>query len=290
MAKLKQALGRGLSALIPDGEDEPSGRIAEIEVARIRPNPFQPREDFASQEIQDLAASIKENGLLQPVVVRKQGTHYEVIYGERRLRAFKALRKARIPALIRDNTTDNNMLSMALIENLQRRDLNDVEVAKAYDALLTRCGHTHESLAKHLGKSRTAISNMLRLLKLPRQVQSRLAAGAISMGHARALLSLNDPSQIIELCREIERNGLSVRDAERLTKNPSPATSKKASPGSPAKKAGGRKDPDVDKMEERLRYALGTAVRIQAKSGKGKIEIEFYSGDDLNRVCGLLLR
>jgi len=167
MAKTKQALGRGLSALIPDMDPDPKGNFIEIEVTSIEPNPFQPRKHFTKEEIQELASSVEEHGLLQPIVVRKNGTGYNVIYGERRLRAFKILKRERISAKILDAVTDTDMISMAIIENIQRQDLNEIEEAEGFQTLLTKCDFSHEELSKKLSKSRSMITNSLRLLKLP---------------------------------------------------------------------------------------------------------------------------
>lgn len=290
MAKTKQALGRGLTALIPEVEEETGNNVIEIETSRIIPNPYQPREEFAEEEIQELAASIKENGLLQPIVVCKNDDTYEIIYGERRFRAFKKLGNTTIPAIVKDSISDIQKLSMALVENIQRQNLNEIEEAKAYEALLTKCGFTHEKLAQYVGKSRTAVTNALRLLKLPEPVQKKLLEKQITMGHARALLSIEQPAEIESICSKIIEEGYSVRQTEELVRKGIPVSSKPSSGGRKTKESQPLPDPNIEEMCEQLRYALGTQVRIFNRNNKGKIEIEYYNESDLDRIYTVLLK
>lgn len=290
MAKSKQALGRGLSALIPEIDEVSGDNIVELELERISPNPFQPRKEFTKEEIQELADSIDENGLLQPIVVRKKDDKYEIVYGERRLRAFLELKRTHISAIIKDSVDDADMLLMALVENIQRQNLNEIEEAKAYEALIAKRGFTHEKLAERLGKTRTVVTNIIRLLKLPEAVQKSLISKEISMGHARALLTLENADEIEFLCKEIVKNGYTVRDVENLVKRKdSPGTKPSTAAKSTATKAT-KEDPNIEEMTEKMRYALGTQVHITYKNGKGKIEIEYYSNEDLTRIQNILLK
>lgn len=292
----RQVLGRGLSNLIPveptSNDPQASGSI-EIERLSIVANPFQPRLDFDDTEIDGLAESIAAQGLLQPVVVRKKVEGgYEIISGERRFRAMTKLGWDRIPCIVKTQVTDREMLEMALVENIQRENLNEIETALAYQQLLLECGLSHEELSKQVGKSRSAISNALRLLKLPVQIQQMLRRGELSMGHARSLLGLEDPKQQRDLADEIIEKNLSVREIEqrvqRIKGIRDPATAPKKIQPTPTKSL----DPDIVQLLERLQYRFGTAVKISNSSDdgqKGKIEIHYHSGEDLTRICDLLL-
>lgn len=202
--KTRQALGRGLSSLIPvlDGEKISDTDILDVAIDEIMPNPFQPRKDFNREEIESLADSIKSQGLLQPVVLRKRAGRYEIISGERRLRAMKHIGEKSIPAIVKEKISDGKMLEMALVENIQREDLNDIELAKSYQRLLFECGLSHKDLSEHIGKSRSAITNTLRLLKLPEKIQTLTREGKISSGHARALFGDKRQAGTVCTCKE----------------------------------------------------------------------------------------
>ncbi len=289
MAKNKQVLGRGLNALIPESEENiTASGMNEIEIALIVPNPFQPRRTFVEAEIRELAASIRENGLLQPIVVRKKDDRFELIYGERRFRAFKELGRDRIPALVRDSLSDLDMLSMALVENIQRQNLNEIEEARAYQALIEQCNISHQDVAERVGKSRTAVTNSLRLLRLPEPIQNALIEDRISMGHARALLSVEDTAEMERLCRSIIDRHLSVREIEEALRGSAPESVERK-PKSPKAPVESLADPNIEQIREDLQYRLGTQINIQDRQGQGRIEIEFFSYDDLNRIHRALI-
>lgn len=287
----RRALGRGLSNLIPISQTvetvESGDEIQNLSIASIRPNPFQPRLDFDEEEIQGLAESIENQGLLQPVVVRKKDDGYEIISGERRFRAFNYLKRETIPCLIKDKVTDREMLELALVENIQREQLNEIEKAIAYQKLLLECNYTHEQLSKQVGKSRSVISNSLRLLNLPEKIQQLLRKDEISMGHARALLSIENENEQLELSEKIVKDNLSVRDIEKVTQN-SKENKKEISPVS--KKEPVVLDPDIANLLERLQYKFGTSVSLKSHtSDNGKLEIQYFSQSDLVRIVDLLL-
>lgn len=287
--KTRQALGRGLSSLIPvyDPDVGDESDILSVDIDSIMPNPFQPRKNFNEEEIGSLAESIRSQGLLQPIVLRKKGGKYEVISGERRLRAIRHIGEKRIPAIVKEKISDGKMLEMALVENIQREDLNDIELAKSYQRLLVDCGLSHKDLSERIGKSRSAITNTIRLLKLPEKIQSLIQEGAISPGHARALLSVKDRQTQLALAKKIVSQELTVRDIEHITQ-PKAKREKARGKGSLAPYAG-KVDPDIRNQEDRLRYLFGTDVRIKTGSGsKGKIEISYYSREDLNRILDIL--
>lgn len=282
--KTRQALGRGLSSLIPvlDGEKISDTDILDVDIDEIMPNPFQPRKDFNREEIESLADSIKSQGLLQPVVLRKRAGRYEIISGERRRRAMKHIGEKSIPAIIKEKISDGKMLEMALVENIQREDLNDIELAKSYQRLLFECGLSHKDLSEHIGKSRSAITNTLRLLKLPEKIQTLTREGKISSGHARALLAIKDKQAQYALVKKIISKGLTVRDIENLTQV-------KIKRGKTKAKAGKHTDPDIQHQEDQLRYLFGTDVKIKIGRGyKGRIEIQYYSREDLNRILNIM--
>jgi len=292
MAK-RQALGKGLGALIP-GADETGGNgaeqaadstqsIVDVPIDSVEPNPHQPRERFDEASVDELADSIRNKGLLQPINVRRWGSGYQLIAGERRLRASRIAGLEHIPALVVDVSSDEEMMELSLIENIQRENLNPIEEARAYRSLVEECFLTQEEVADRVSKNRSTITNTLRLLSLPDVVRDALEAGDISMGHARALLGLDDDDARILLCRDIVTGGLSVRRVEALVK----AARDGEKPSEPRTRKPTR-DPLVADAEEQLRRHLGTAVRINQKGKVGRIEIEFYSTDDLNRILELL--
>lgn len=282
-------LGRGLSALIPDLSTEraennnaKAGSILEIEVSRIVANPFQPRTDFAPQALAELKQSISENGLVTPVTVRPYNNGYQLIAGERRFRAVQELGYERIPAYVLEVQDDRQMMEMALIENVQRENLNPIEEALGYQRLIDECSLTQEVVAQKVGKDRVTIANSLRLLKLPEKVQESLRKSELSAGHARALLGLPERTQQVELWKAILKNGLSVRQVEKLVQRaakPKNAAKKKVSPTAPYA---------VREAEDKLRRIFGTQVRILLQGKGGKIELEFYSDNDLERLLELM--
>jgi ParB family chromosome partitioning protein len=297
VATKRKALGRGLANLIPTGpteaEGNDGGEIHLVDVNAIDPNPYQPRKDFDESEIAGLAESIKNQGLLQPVVLRKKGIRYEIISGERRFRAFQHLRRDTVPCYVRGNVSDNEMLELALVENIQREELNEIEKAIAYKKLLEQCGYTHDALAQKVGKSRAVVSNAMRLLNLPPDVQEMVRKNQISMGHARAVLAIEGAAAQREAARRILQDSLTVRDVENFVKTEkggSGGDRAKPSATAPASEAGDSEDPNVAHVLEQLRYRFGTPVRLKsAGDGKGRLEIEYFSEDDLARLFDILL-
>ncbi|WP_118134180.1 ParB/RepB/Spo0J family partition protein [Oceanicella sp. SM1341] len=290
----KRALGRGLSALLADvnategtpSPAAPKSAEASLPVDRIRPNPDQPRRDFGETELAELAASIREKGVLQPIIVRpdpEKDGHFQIVAGERRWRAAQRAQIHEIPALVRP-LSDNEVLEFGIIENIQRADLNPVEEAMGYRQLMDRFGHTQEKLSEAMGKSRSHIANLLRLLNLPEDVLRWLREGKLSAGHARALIPCPDPSA---LAAEVIRKGLSVRETERLAKaaaNPVPER--------PKKPAGLEKDADTRLLESDLTAQIGLKVSIAHKSeaGGGEVKIAYRNLEELDGLCQLLSR
>ena len=283
--KQRKALGRGLSALLPQkptslpadsAERLPSGpQVLSILIADIQPNPLQPRSVFDAARLEELANSIETNGIIQPVLVRRKGASYELIAGERRLRAAKLAGLVEVPALVQDYA-DDRILEIALIENIQREDLNPMETAHALERLQTEMHLSHEEIAARTGKDRTTITNMIRLLRLPREVQLLVAERRLSMGHARALLGLTTPELQTQLGEKAAAQGFSVRQVERLVK-------KVNEPREPKEEA--LRDPNVKAAVGELESVLGTRVRIVEKTEeRGRIEIEYYSQSELQRL------
>lgn len=276
-------LGRGLDALIPSDIQQDDG-LALIAIEKIKPNKSQPRKNFDEKFISELANSIKEKGLLQPLIVRKAGKEYEIIAGERRWMASQKAGLKKIPVIVKD-VKDNELIELALIENLQREDLNPIEEAEAYEKLIRDFGLTHEQISNRIGKDRSTISNQIRLLKLTYEAKSALIKRTISTGHARALLSLENPEEINQLLNTIIRKKLSVRQAEQLAKLGIQDKSKTSTLST-------EKSQPVDKfiysIEDELKKSLGTKVKINGKADKGRIEIEYYSKEELDRLIGIL--
>jgi len=276
----RPALGKGLSALIPDLPEAPRTAPFEVDVDRLAPNTFQPRATPDQGQLEELAKSIRSNGVIQPIVVRKIGDRFEIIAGERRWRAAQLAGLARVPIVVRDVAAgqERSLLEMALIENIQREDLNPIEQALAYRRLTDDFQLTQEDVAGAVGKDRTSIANHLRLLRLPDEVRADVAAGTLSMGHARALLSLPTEADQRRVARDVIARGLSVRETESLAK--------KIADGSTPAPAAAPKPVDVHTRaaEERLRLALGTRVRIVRKGKAGRIEIDFGSEEELIRI------
>lgn len=274
----KGGLGKGLSALIPEkrakearGETE----VVQLEVAQLKPHRHQPRETFDPIRLEELKASIETKGLIQPVLVRATDGGYELICGERRVRAARELGMETIPAVVRQ-VNDSEALELSLIENLQREDLNPIEEATAYQRLIEEFGLGQDELAEILGRDRSSISNTLRLLKLPKPVQDRISQGEISPGHAMAILSLRSAAMQVKLCERIIAKGLSVRATEQLVKAKTPS------------KRAARFDPEIIAFQEELQRILGTKVRIRPGRRGGRIEIEYYSDEDLERILEAL--
>jgi ParB family chromosome partitioning protein len=276
MAEKRPALGRGLSALIPDAVIAPvAERPSEVDLDRLRPNRFQPRTGLDDARLDELARSIRANGVIQPIVVRRAGDGYEIVAGERRWRAAQRAGLLRVPVIVRD-VPDDKLLQVALIENIQRDDLNALEEARAYKRLADEFRLTQDAIAEAVGKDRSSVANYLRLLRLPEEVLNDLAAGSLSMGHARALLSLADAGAQRQAAREVVTRGLSVRDTELLVKRiESPPK---------ARKAPAPNDANTRAAEERMRFVLGTRVQIVRKGKAGRIEIDFASEEELNRI------
>lgn len=274
-------LGKGLRALIPDippeETDERAGSIQEIEVQKIRPNPFQPRGNFDEAALAELRNSIAEKGIIQPITVRRKDDGYELISGERRLRAVMQLEVERIPAYVLDVESDEEMLELSLIENIQREDLNPIDVARAYQRLMTECNLTQEQVSQRVGKERSTVANFLRLLKLPEPIQQSLIRGEINMGHGRALVAVEDKKLQMEIWEKAVKGNLSVRQVEKLAK--------KVTGSETARK---RKEPEkpffIVEAENKLRGVLGTQVKIKHGKKGGRIEIEYYSDDELERI------
>jgi ParB family chromosome partitioning protein len=284
MVEKRPALGRGLSALIPDAAAPiqapppiPTGRPVDVDIDRLQPNSFQPRVHMDDQRMEELAQSIRANGVIQPIVARRSGDKYEIVAGERRWRAAQRVGMLRVPVVVRD-VPDEKLLEVALIENLQREDLNAVEEARAYHRLSTEFQMTQEQIASAVGKERSTIANVLRLLKLPDDVLTQLSRGDLTMGHARALLGVEDAAALRRAAREIVDRRLSVRDTELLVRRLTTASRKEAAPT----------DANTRVAEEKLRFSLGTRVRIQRRGAGGRIEIEFKDEDELNRLYELL--
>lgn len=282
----RKALGKGLSALLPvrtppvqtTSEPAPASRntVAQVPITSIGPNPLQPRTVFDAARIHELANSIEANGIIQPLIVRRKGDRYELIAGERRLRAAKIANLDHVPAIVQDYA-DDRLLEIALVENIQREDLNPIETAQALERLAREMNLSHEEIASRTGKDRTTITNLIRLLRLPQGVQLLLAERRLSMGHARALLGLPTPELQTQLAEKTAAQGFSVRQVERLVQ-------KVNEPREPAENAL-QQDPNVKAAVAELESTLGTRVRIVEKTDqRGRIEIEYYSQDELNRL------
>jgi ParB family chromosome partitioning protein len=321
----KPALGKGLNALLPEEKDEQTseekgkeadetegqsqlyqfedgtrllGRVAEVAVDRISPNPYQPRQEFNEETLDELAASIEQIGIIQPITVRALGDgEFEVISGERRLRAARRAGMEHLPAFIRKADSEE-MLEMALVENVQREELNPIEIALGYQRLVEECGLTQEEVAERVSKSRATVSNFLRLLRLPPRIQAALRDKKVSMGHARALISMDDEEAQVALLEETIEEDLSVREVERRVRNwhdeedaSEVAEEEPAEPESPSPEpVPDRSDLQLEEMRSKLRSRLGTQVQIQhRKDGEGTIEVAYYSEEDLERLLELMM-
>lgn len=281
----KKGLGKGLGALFPSENGTPSGGITEVGVSDIQFNPFQPREAIDDAKFQELVASVHVHGIIQPIVVRtRENGTYELVAGERRLRAARKVGLARIPAVVRI-LSDEQSLQMALIENIQREDISSIDAAVAYRRLADEFGMSQEDIATGVGKSRSSIANTMRLLALPGDVKRMLMAGKLTEGHARAILAIDSPNDQVEAAHRIVDSGLSVREAERLAKGMiEPQHTVPVS----RETIRSEKDPNLLEAEARLREVLGTKTSIVKWKDRGRIEIEFYSDDDLERILNML--
>ncbi len=271
----KRGLGRGLGALIP-GAEAPQATAQEIPLEEIESNPFQPRRHFAGAALEDLAATIKTHGVLTPIVVRRGPAGFQIIAGERRVRAAKLAGLAAIPAIIKD-ASDGQALEMALVENLQREDLNPLESAEAYQRLTEEFGLTQEEIAGRVGRDRSSVANALRLLRLPIRIRDDIAAGTLTEGHARALLGMEKPSDQIRLRDVVVKKGLSVRETEALVR-------RWRGNGAAVPKRAPAQDPNLSALEDQLRAALGTKVRIVREGAGGMVHVSFFSADELTRI------
>jgi len=284
----RKALGRGLSALIPQKQQPsqisppPSTGALSLPLDQIQPNPLQPRDVFDPERLSELAQSIRENGIIQPIIVRRAGEGYQLIAGERRWRAAKLAMLSHVPAVIQD-FADDRLMEITLIENIQREDLNPIEVAHAFDRLNKEFHLSHDQIAQRTGKDRSTITNLLRLLKLPGDIQALLAGRRLSMGHARALLGLPTPELQLEVAQRIASEGLSVRQVERLVQ-------KMTEPREPKPAAEIPLDANTRAALQELERVLGTRVRIVQKSeNRGRIEIEYYSVEELTRLYEVIV-
>lgn len=275
----KRALGKGLSALIPTMEEGRENResVLNIPISKIKTNKYQPRIEFNKEKLADLISSIKEKGVVQPVLVRKAGDGYELIAGERRLRAVSSLGVDTIPAIVK-NVADIDMLELSLIENIQREELNPMEEASAFQKFIDDFNFTQEKIAKAIGKDRSTVANTLRLLALPKKIQEYVSKGDVSAGHAKAMLSLDAETDQLRVCNLVVKKGLSVRETESLVKRRA-AGEKREAP---------KKDHGLNDIEGQLQHVLGTRVRIFHGKKRGRIMIEYYSNEDLNRILDIL--
>ena len=279
---IKRGLGKGLEALIPKTEHKVEGFVIEIDIESLTPSLFQPRKNFDREKMEELKGSIKKHGIIQPIVVRKIANGYETVAGERRLKAAKEIGLKKIPAIIKSINNEKS-LEIALVENIQREDLNPVEQANAFKRLIDEFKLTQQELAEATGKSRALVTNTIRLLKLNPDIQKNISEGKISFGHAKLLLSIEDEEVQKAVCDRIIANDLSVRDTERLIKNIEKVQKKQFK----VKNITIERFPEV---EGKLRDILGTKISILYDGKKGNISIEFYSKEDLRRIAGLLLK
>jgi ParB family chromosome partitioning protein len=289
MNNKNRGLGKGLGALIPElaEENQPTEAQFEVNIDDIQTNPYQPRKEFIDDKLNELAESIKIHGIIQPLLVREMGDKFQLIAGERRLRAAKLVGLTQVPVVVKE-MTDQAMMEVALVENLQREDLNPIEEADAYQRLIDEFQLTQDEIAKKVGKSRPAIANTLRLLNLPVEIRTDLAKGTLTMGHARTLLSLKTPEEQKRVWSQIQVQEMSVRETEefirQLNSPPVSRETKKTSVKVPI-----RKDPNITEMEDELQQLFGTKVIIHQSGNGGKIEIDYYDGEDFERICEKLI-
>lgn len=278
---MSKRLGKGLDALFPTLAVDESEKVIELDLKQIRPNPYQPRKNFDQSKIEELSQSIQEHGLIQPIIVRKVLRGYEIIAGERRFRATQLAKLTTIPAVVRD-MNERQVMEVAIIENLQREDLNVMEIAEAYQKLMTEFDLTQEELAFKVGKSRPHVANFLRLLQLPSIIQEYVSRGTLSMGHARAILGLKDQQHMITVAKKSIEEEWSVREIEEWVQRINERVPRET------KKKKETTEPYVKEIEEKLRMTFGTFVKIKHGKNKGKIEIQYTSKEDLERIMTLL--
>lgn len=296
--KKNTGLGKGLSALIPVANLRPDGTLKatehvsvnEIPIYMIRPNPFQPRKEFEVQSLEELKNSILQNGIIQPITVRKTAHGFELIAGERRFRASKMANLETLPAYVREGVTDEEMLELAIIENVQREKLNPIELAVGYQQLIDVCKLTQDEVAKKIGKDRTTITNIIRLLKLPPEIQDSLRKEEITIGHGRALVALPNSSVQVKIWRQVVGGYYSVRKTEEAVKHWMDSSNSKT--GKPASSKfeiehADETDPHVTDIENKLRLKFGTKVKLKQREKGGTVEIDYYSNDDLERLLEL---
>lgn len=281
----KLALGRGLDALLPDIDpiEDTTRAYFECDIERIHPSRYQPRQRFLDNELQEMAISIKQQGIIQPLLVRMDDNGYELITGERRLRAAKKAGLKQVPVIVK-TISDTEMLEMSIVENVQRENLNPIEEAEAYHRLINEFNLTQDQAATRVGKSRSAVANVLRLRQLPGQIKAGIMDGTLSMGHARALLGISSATRQIALWRTVVAKKLSVRETERLAKF------LKVKKEKPKKSSSNSEQRYLLSLAEELSRRFGTKVQIKQRGEKGKVEIEFYNNDDLDRLLSLLKR
>jgi ParB family transcriptional regulator, chromosome partitioning protein len=280
----KNALGRGLNALFPDIGDSVDSKDSDYflcDINNIKPNPYQPRRIFLKDDLEELSRSIKEQGVIQPIIVRKNDVGYELVAGERRLRASKAAGLKKIPTVVKD-ATNIELLQMSIVENIQRQNLNPMEEAEAYQRLMDEFNLTQEQTAQKIGKNRSTVANFIRLCRLPEEIKARLRDKVLTMGHARALLSLETSAKLNSAFKTVVSKGLSVRETEALVKK---MKSKKKPQKKPLKNSN---DIYFSHLAEELSRQLGTKVNIKRRGQKGKLEIEFYNNDDLDKLIEIL--
>ncbi|EFM10978.1 parB-like partition protein [Paenibacillus curdlanolyticus YK9] len=278
---MSKRLGRGLDALIPSLSVKDDDKVIEIALGQLRPNPYQPRKTFDEESIRELAESIKQHGVIQPIIVRTVLKGYEIIAGERRYRASQLCGNTTIPAVVR-TFTDQQVMEIALIENLQREDLNAIETAIAYQALVDKFQLTQEELSMKVGKSRSHIANFLRLLTLPAEIKDNVSRGTLSMGHARALVGIKEVKEQQELARLTIEQEWSVRELEAVIQKQSEKQPEKA------KVKAKKRDPYLESIEETLREQFKTTVRVKQQKDKGRIELMYYNKQDLERLLEIL--
>lgn len=287
----RQALGKGLNSLLParlkqTPPPEPLSALPavnELPVVRVKPNPFQPRRQFREDALEELAQSIRVNGIIQPISVRKAGDEYQIVAGERRWRAAQLAGLAVVPVVVQE-IADEKLLEVALIENIQREDLNPIELAEAFERMVTELSLSHEEIGRRTGKDRVTVTNTIRLLQLQPEVQQIVASGKLSAGHARALIGIKDPNRQKNIAYSVIAEGWTVRQIEKAVKDIVQGTNER-----PDKPPAPPVDPNVRAAIDEMQQALGTRVRVIEKGrGKGQIEIEYYSSDDLDRIYGII--
>lgn len=276
---MEKRLGKGLNALISEDINRSKEKVEKLKLTDIIPNPFQPRRKFTRGKMDELISSIREKGVIQPIIVRPKEGSFEIIAGERRWRAAKELEVNEIPAIIREDIDDANSLEISLIENIQREELNPIEEANAYQELISKFEYTLDKVGQMMGKDKTTISNSIRLLSLPEEILTFIEEGDISTGHAKAILSLTNDTKRKKVAKTIIKKGISVREAEQLVRRLSETKIKTKRP----------KDPEIQQVEEELQHKLGTKVSIRQGKKRGRIEIQYFSNEDLDRLLRLIL-